>query len=108
MLQLPNTAESNKAAVPVTLLPPKRQTLYVHSNLVEAHFVNSDQEQIIRVINNNNIKDGKQVLLSFTHPHYYRVGKKYFRNINTFITDSFSAEPLLFSNPVSYLLHFRP
>ena len=62
VLQLANTTESKMAAVPVTLLPPKRQTLYVHSNLVEAHFVNSDQKQIIRVINNN-AKDGEQVLL---------------------------------------------
>jgi hypothetical protein len=106
LLHLTDTTETNTAKYPMQLPSAIREMLYVHANIISWHFVNQDQRPLLRVINNS-AKDGEQVMLSFPFLQYHPVARKFFSNIHTYITDSFSAEPLEFTKTVSYLLHFR-
>ena len=53
VLKLENTDRSNTATLPSRLPSATREQLYVHSNIVEGHLINNDEQQLLRVINNS-------------------------------------------------------
>src|SRR6266853_2048800 len=107
VLQLHNTYESSTGKGPIRLMSAIRPFLHVYCDLIAPHNVNSEEESLLRVINNVARQDEK-VMLTFDCPHYYPISRRFINNIRIYITDSFSTDPLVFTHQVSYLLHFRP
>src|SRR5277367_7113119 len=103
ILNLENTEQSNTARVPARLPTATRQQLYIHSNIVEGHLINNDEQQLLRVINNS-AQVGEKVMLSFPYLQYYLITRRYITSIRTHITDNYTSDTLLFSKPVLYLL----
>jgi len=91
----------------VNLPSAMRPFLHVYSNAILPHCVNEDEYPLLRVINNNALKNEK-VMLTFAQPQYYPVARRYISNIQITITNHISLDQLNFIHTVSYLLHFRP
>src|SRR6266853_5002685 len=107
VLQLHNTYESNTRKGPIRLMSAIRPFLHVYCDLIAPHNVNSEEESLLRVINNV-VRQDEKIMLTFDYPHYYPISRRFINNIRIYITDSFSTDPLVFTHQVSYLLHFRP
>ena len=106
VLQLYNTYESNTAKAPMRLMTAIRPFLHVYCDLIVPHNVNSEEESLLRIINNV-AKENEKVMLTFDYPHYYQISRRFINNIRLYITDGFGEDPLGFLHQVSYLLHFR-
>src|SRR6266853_284490 len=107
ILQLHDTLESNTGKSGVTLPNGVRSFFHLYCDLILPHYVNSEEESLLRIINNTATINDK-VMQSFDYPHYYRVCRRFVNNIHLYITDNLSTDPLSFKHPVSHLLHFRP
>jgi hypothetical protein len=107
VLSLLNTDENNIGTNPITLVSANRPFLYVCSDVVLPHLINSDEYSLLRIINNN-ASENEKVMLSFPTLHYYPVCRRYISKIRSYIIDHFSTDSLPFKHTVAYLLHFRP
>src|SRR5271156_1892074 len=107
VLSLLNTNGNNIGTNPVTLVSANRPFLYVCSDVVLPHLINSDEYFLLRIINNN-ASESEKVMLSFPTLHYYPVCRRYISKIRSYIIDHFSSDSLPFKHTVAYLLHFRP
>jgi len=107
ILQLHSTVESNTGKSAVKLPNGIRPFFHLYCDLIVPHYVNSEEEPLLRIINNTAAINDK-VMQSFDYPHYYKVCRHFISNIHLYITDNLSTDPLVFINPVSHLLHFRP
>src|SRR5438552_1762641 len=105
LLQLYNTYESNTAKSSIRLMSGTRTFLNVYCDLIIPHQVNSEEETLLRVINNTARQDEK-VMVTLDYLHYYPISRRFINNIRLYITDSLGI-PLVFTHLVSYLLHFR-
>ena len=106
VLDLPHTDYTNTGTVAINLPSAVRPFLHIHCNIIAQQLVNDDEFQLLRVINNNAIENEK-AMISFSHPQYYPVARRYISSIRSYITDHVNFDILLFIHPISYLLHFR-
>jgi hypothetical protein len=107
VLNLPHTNSSNAAITAINLPAAVRPFLQVYSNVILPQYVNDDEYPLLRVINNTAIENEK-AMITFSQPQYYQVSHRYISRIHIYITDHINSEPLPFTHPISFLLHFRP
>ena len=106
VLNLPHTNSSIAAITAINLPSAMRPFLHVHCDVIHAQLINDDEYPLLRVINNNAIQNEK-VMVSFPQPHYYPLARRYINSIHIYITDHINSDILVFTHPISYLLHFR-
>ena len=107
MLNLAHTNYTNNGTAAIKLPPAVRPFLHVYCNIIMPQPINDDEYPLLRVINNNAIENEK-AMLTFSQPQYYPVSRRYITSIHSYITDHVHPDPLIFTHPISFLLHFRP